>query len=329
MPGRVACSLPPAPRLDHLLLPKLQAGCRARSNGPFVISVTIMLHPGRQQQHIFCRSCGSQPRKLEIGRHSRQIGFRTSRGAARQNSKRPPISAIPTGNSIRRLSFIRDGGTLRLTHGRLLQNRIRLFNLLLNPLFAGGRLIMIADILSRKASAFVLWRVNNTSAPPKLIIGQLKVGNPIALVNSQQITMQPVSGFSDLWEAPLAGCHLTEGEVYHYWFEVSVSHPGQPTTARLQITDPMAHMVDWRLRGPRVAAPFGDDDRYPAAVVKVQGGRLVAADADGEVGIFSGEPPLNTCCRPTIGSSSTNCPRHGHGPRKSGAEIWVWAAFAT
>ena len=152
---------------------------------------------------------------------------------------------------------------------------------------------MVADILARKARGFILWRVGNTTAPPKLIIGQLKVGNPIAFINSQQLDMQLVAGFTDLWELPVTACNLTEGQVYHYWFEVSVSHPNRPATAQLQITDPMAFTVDWRLRGPRVGDPFGDDDRYPAAVIKVQNGRLVAADLDGAA-TFASEPSLNT-----------------------------------
>lgn len=153
---------------------------------------------------------------------------------------------------------------------------------------------MTADLLARKQTAFVLWRVGNATPPPTLILGQGQLGAPIAFTGERQLPMQRVSGFSDLWEIPVATCGLTDGEIYHYWFEVSVSHPERPSTARLRITDPTALMVDWRVRGPRVAPPFGDDDRYPAAVIKFSGGTLVAADAGGTIGNFAGEPALDT-----------------------------------
>lgn len=153
---------------------------------------------------------------------------------------------------------------------------------------------MSANLLARKERAFVLWRVGNANPPPRLIIGQLHLGTPIRFINEQHFTLQPVAGFPDLFEIPAANCNLTDGQVYHYWFEVSVSHPERPASARLRITDPSAWMVDWRLRGPRVDAPFGDDDRYSPAVVKFSGGKLVGADAVGETSGFEGEDPLRS-----------------------------------
>ena len=43
--------------------------------------------------------------------------------------------------------------------------------------------------------------------------------------------MRLVAGFTDLWEIPRAECGLVDGEMYHYWFEVTVprrrpEHPG-------------------------------------------------------------------------------------------------------
>ncbi len=140
---------------------------------------------------------------------------------------------------------------------------------------------MDANLLERKKTAFVLWRVGTPVPPPTLIIGQLKPGNPFQFSGAQQLPLQRVAGFDDLWDIPASACNLTDGQVYHYWFEVSVNHPQRPNTARLRITDPTAFMVDWRLRGPRVAAPFGDDDRFPAAVIQFSGGKLVPADPGG------------------------------------------------
>src|SRR6266498_3445442 len=152
---------------------------------------------------------------------------------------------------------------------------------------------MAANLLTRKQTAFVLWRVGNPTPPPALIIGKAKPGNPITFTDEHQFILRPAPGFTDLWEIPAAECNLANGEVYHYWFEVSVSHPNRPASARLRITDPTAYMVDWRVRGPRVNEPFGDDDRYPASVIKFSGGKLVAADVDGETGAIAGEPPFD------------------------------------
>jgi hypothetical protein len=57
----------------------------------------------------------------------------------------------------------------------------------------------------------------------------------------------------------------------------------------VRITDPFATVVDWRLLGPKLAPPFTDDERYPAAAVKYSGGQLVVADVGGELPSFLGE----------------------------------------
>lgn len=150
----------------------------------------------------------------------------------------------------------------------------------------------MANILMRKRSAFVLWRVGSTAIPPDLIIGKLQSGNPIKIVNEQRLAMQPAPGFSDLWELPAGACNLKAGEVYYYWFEITVSHPKRPGNFRLRITDPLATMVDWRVLAPRVDPPFGDDDRYPPAVVLYQGGELVPADSDAGNGPAPGNANL-------------------------------------
>lgn len=141
-----------------------------------------------------------------------------------------------------------------------------------------------ADLLTRKETSFVLWTVGNTTPAPSLIIGQVKPGAPITLPEEHnKFLLQPVSGFPDLWEIPAAKCNLSDGQVYHYWFEVTVSHPDSKRAgSRLRVTDPTAYTVDWRLRAPLVAPPFDDDDRYPPSVIKYIDGKLVAADVGGE-----------------------------------------------
>ncbi|PYT09604.1 MAG: hypothetical protein DMF60_02230, partial [Acidobacteria bacterium] len=49
----------------------------------------------------------------------------------------------------------------------------------------------------------------------------------------------------------------------------------------------------WRLLAARPEGPgYGDDDRYPASVVKFSQGQLVPCDAGGESGALQNEPPL-------------------------------------
>ena len=149
---------------------------------------------------------------------------------------------------------------------------------------------MTADIWVRRQTDFVFWRVATTAQAPQLIIGQYQAGAPNTFSQAQRLALAPAPGFSDLWSIRAADCGLSEGAVYHYWFEVTVSHPQRPA-ARLLITDPFATSVDWRLRAPRLDPPFSDDDRYPAAVVKFENGRLVTADLNGASFVKPGEPP--------------------------------------
>jgi pullulanase len=139
---------------------------------------------------------------------------------------------------------------------------------------------MEADLSKRKQSSFMLWRLGNTSEAPTLVIGQLQLGNPIEIANEQRLPMTQVAGFADLWEVAASACGLVNGQTYHYWFEVSASRPGLPANVRILITDPTATMVDWRIRAA-VKPPLGDNDRYPAAVIRFVDGKLAAADVEG------------------------------------------------
>jgi 1,4-alpha-glucan branching enzyme len=147
---------------------------------------------------------------------------------------------------------------------------------------------MPSNLLQRRRSAFVLWRVANTTPPPTLILERVEAGAPLTATGSQEFTMRRVGGFTDLWEIPAQDCALVDGEFYHYWFEVTP--PG--ATRRVRITDPIATMVDWRLIAPP-ASSVGFDG-YPASVVRAQGGRLLPADAGDVIGTFAGAPAPET-----------------------------------
>ena len=151
---------------------------------------------------------------------------------------------------------------------------------------------MKADIITRKETHFVLWRVASTTPPPQLVIGQLQLGAPVVFVGEQRFALQQAAGNPDLWVIPAGNCNLVDEQVYHYWFEVTDAHPHR-SGQQIRVTDPLAGTVDWRLLAPRPqGAEYSDDDRYPAAVVKFSHGRLIPCDAGGEIGVLENEPPL-------------------------------------
>jgi len=148
-------------------------------------------------------------------------------------------------------------------------------------------------LLTRKQTAFVLWRVANPVPPPKLILERIAAGAPVTVTSHTEHALALVAGFTDLWEIPVAACGLIEGETYHYWFEVTVPRPGG--AVRVRITDPTATAVDWRVLAPLANSAAVDPSsseivRYPAAVTSFRGGQLHATDGNGVEGSFAGEP---------------------------------------
>lgn len=137
------------------------------------------------------------------------------------------------------------------------------------------------DILSRRATQFVLWDpfAQRAGNAPQLIIGQLQPGNPPTFVGKPQLSLNPVAGSSGLYAIDSADCGLTDGTVYHYWFEVDDSAQNPPS--RIAVTDPFATCVDWRIFPPNAS-----DQSQPASVVKYAGGNLTAADPGGETALF-------------------------------------------
>src|SRR5207245_2066924 len=116
-----------------------------------------------------------------------------------------------------------------------------------------------------------------------------------ALTGEKQFDLRPAAGFADLWELPAADCSLTDGQIYHYWFEVDDTDPGKDPPARIRCGDPFAHTVDWRLTAPRLPRPpYSGDDERPAAVVRFAGGQIVPCDPGGETGDFTGDPAPDT-----------------------------------
>ncbi len=130
---------------------------------------------------------------------------------------------------------------------------------------------MSADLLNRRKTAFTLWGPQQTS--PKLVIGTLKFGAPPSLEGPRTLDLTAVAGLDDLWQITAADCGLTDGSVYHYWFEVDDTRPGSNPGARVRVTDPITATPDWRL--------LEAGGEQPASVILFQGGQLVACDQDG------------------------------------------------
>jgi 1,4-alpha-glucan branching enzyme len=130
---------------------------------------------------------------------------------------------------------------------------------------------MDTDLLNRRATRFVLWGPGQ--AAPQLVIGTLQLGAPPFLSAKRTLPLTAAAGVHGLWEIAAADCGLTDGNVYHYWFEIDDTRPGHATGARISVTDPVSSTVDWRVTG-------GNRDQ-PASVVKFVAGQLVECDPDG------------------------------------------------
>jgi pullulanase len=139
----------------------------------------------------------------------------------------------------------------------------------------------MAYLFGLKKSAFVLWSPHRIIPAPTLVIGQFQAGNPPRLANRQEFPLTQQEVHPDLWSIDAQKCRLSDGQVYHYWFEVSDSSPTRDESL-ISCTDPTAFTVDWRLLSPPLPVPHIVDDQDPAAVVKFQNGHLVPCDPGGE-----------------------------------------------
>ena len=109
---------------------------------------------------------------------------------------------------------------------------------------------MIADLLQRKRTHFVLWAPLAAAQSPALVIGRFLNTNPAALAGERTLPLTAVGQASGLWELAASAASLQAATVYHYWFEVTDRKPGRPAGQRIRVTDPSAFIVDWRLRRP-------------------------------------------------------------------------------
>jgi len=137
----------------------------------------------------------------------------------------------------------------------------------------------MSDILARRHTHFVLWCPAPVASAPELLIGRLKNGNPPLFQQVTRRTLKPalngITPITGLFELEASTLGLAD-DVYHYWFEVDNTAPG--ATGRIQVTDPLAPVVDYRLY-----APANPSVLHPASVIAISGGRLVSRDPNGEI----------------------------------------------
>ena len=133
----------------------------------------------------------------------------------------------------------------------------------------------MSNILTRRQTHFVLWCPAAVAGAPELIIGQLQNGNPPTFKELACKVLHPAVVGGGLFELDASTLGFTDGQTYHYWFEVDDTSPG--ATGRVQTTDPLAFVVDYRLYAPKNPSVV-----HPASVIGFSGGGLVARDPNGE-----------------------------------------------
>ncbi|MEH1866109.1 MAG: alpha-amylase family glycosyl hydrolase [Nostoc sp.] len=153
---------------------------------------------------------------------------------------------------------------------------------------------MPIDLLSRKKTHFVLWRVGASELAPTLYIGNTTPESPDRLSQFKEIPLRQSAEFPELWEVSAKESGLTEGQVYFYWFKVRNSDPYAAANANqiLYCTDPTATTVDRRFPAPTPSESGGVTSSDPASVVLYQNGTLIPCDPEGQTVNWEGDAPL-------------------------------------
>ena len=95
-------------------------------------------------------------------------------------------------------------------------------------------------------------------------------GQPAVPGQPAGIRPRPCPARPTVWGIDASACGLTDGKVYHYWFEVTDSSPSRDGS-RILCTDPTAFTVDWRLQAPPPPAAVQGRGPGPGRGDQVQG----------------------------------------------------------
>lgn len=150
------------------------------------------------------------------------------------------------------------------------------------------------NLLERRASHFLLWRPAITQPAPRLIIAILAPGNSPALHSVQEHPLIQSPLFPERWELDARTLGLAENQVYHYWFRVRDSVPEPARNQEIDVTDPFASTVDWRIQSARLPTPYTDQDCDPAGVVLFRGNTLIPCDPGGELPDWTRDAPMGS-----------------------------------
>lgn len=142
--------------------------------------------------------------------------------------------------------------------------------------------MVLAQLLIRKKTHFVLWRPRFTDPQPALFIGNFLSPSPAPFGNFTTHLLQQSPQFPDLWEIDANACGLTDGQVYYYWFKVRDGIEPSPTTEQvLYVTDPLAYSIDRNIGAPVPSEANGITLSLPASLVLYKDGELLPTDSTG------------------------------------------------
>jgi pullulanase len=149
---------------------------------------------------------------------------------------------------------------------------------------------MLADLLQRKQTHFVLWRPGVVSPGPAIYLSTLGASSS-SLNPFKEMALMQSELFPDLWEIAAQDCGLVDGQVYFYWFKVCNTDPYDVASSHqvLYGTDPTAWTVDRRFLAPKPSEPGGIASMDPASVVLYREDKLIPCDPGGQVANWEGD----------------------------------------
>jgi 1,4-alpha-glucan branching enzyme len=144
------------------------------------------------------------------------------------------------------------------------------------------------DMFTRRQNEFVLW-VPEVTQSPSLVIGKLEPNDPDKLVNERTYDLTEMP--KGLFRINAGSLGLDDG-VYHYWFKIKDTSP--ENFGPMLVTDPLAYAVDYRVtRYPGIETGTSKW-RQPAAMIRLQGDRLIPCDPSGNDFKAGEGPSLST-----------------------------------
>lgn len=142
--------------------------------------------------------------------------------------------------------------------------------------------MVLAQLLIRKKTHFVLWRPRFIDPQPALFIGNFLSPSPTPFGKFTTHLLKQSPLLPDLWEIDANACELTDGQVYYYWFKVRDGIEPSPITEQVvYVTDPLAYSIDRNIYPPTPSEASGIASKLPASLICYKDGKLLPADSTG------------------------------------------------